>query len=130
AKPALCQAFSHRGRPKDDSREYPNFSGWRASGECRVSRWNGDLASRKAARLFLVDPCPSRSKSMFRLRTARGRKMLSFIASPLAFAVLALAAGCNGPGLPPPPCYGPDNGQGTVNLPPSCGLGPIGPINA
>ena len=50
-------------------------------------------------------------------------------AARVACLIALVLAGCNGPGLPPPPCYGPDNGQGTIDLPPTCGLGPIGPIN-
>ena len=56
--------------------------------------------------------------------------MITFLrTASLTFCSIALVlCSCNGPGLPPPPCYGPDNGQGTIDLPPTCGVGPIGPI--
>src|SRR5215813_11088299 len=59
------------------------------------------------------------------------RKRFHHLVGLLVPLCLLPSAGCNPPGLPPPPCYGPDNGQGTVDLPPTCGGTPltIGPIN-
>src|SRR5262249_1032590 len=57
------------------------------------------------------------------------KRLKNAIAGALAMGLIfACSCSLQSPPLPPP-CYGPDNGQGTVNFPPSCGLGPIGPMN-
>src|SRR5262249_21643578 len=82
--------------------------------------------------IFIVEHLLSGSDTMIRLPSTLRPVMRCHAATYAALvgALLTLAVGCSLQSPPlPPPCYGPDNGQGTVDLPPSCGLGPIGPIN-